>query len=368
MTKLKQVLRAYVSLPAAIFLALAALSLAVLGISCLSPAFADFFTRNIAGPVRAVLATVSGIFPCSLAETVILLLPLWIAALVAHVVHLSRDGDDARLRRFFVTAFSAVTLFFTLFIFTYGVAYHGSTLDEKLGAAKREVSAAQLERTASLLAERVNTEAEEVSFVMGSSSVMPYDFAELNRLLNDAFARAAEKYPFIFSFRSRCKPALLSEGMSYAHLLGMYTYYTGEANINVVFPDYTTPYTCAHEMSHQRGIAREDEANFMAYLVCRESEDAYIRYSGEQNLLEYVLSALYSADKAAYRRVVASLSPPVRGEMRAYSDFYEKYEQNKAAQVTDTLNDHFLKANGQSAGTRSYGLVVDLAVAYLLDE
>jgi len=154
--------------------------------------------------------------------------------------------------------------------------------------------------------------------------------------------------------------------MTYTHISGVYTMFTGEANINVNYPDYVIPYTAAHELAHQRGIARENEANFVAFLVCLESEDPYIRYSGYLNMYEYVASALYSASPAYYSQVLASLDMRVRYEMIAYSEFFDRYRENVVAEVSEAVNNSYLVIQG-TEGTKSYGMVVDLAVAYLLD-
>jgi len=156
---------------------------------------------------------------------------------------------------------------------------------------------------------------------------------------------------------------ILSEPMTYTHIAGVYSFFTGEANVNTNFPDYTIPFTVAHELAHQRGIAREDEANFVAFLVCKESDDPYIRYSGYLNLFEYVSSALYSADQELYAKVASTLNTDVRYELMAYSKFFDKYRDSVAADVSGAVNDAYLKLQG-TEGTRSYGLVVDLAVAY----
>jgi hypothetical protein len=160
---------------------------------------------------------------------------------------------------------------------------------------------------------------------------------------------------------------MLSEAMSYTHITGVYTFFTGEANLNIAFPDYTLPYTAAHELAHQRGIAREDEANFMAFLVCQESEDAYIRYSGYMNLLEHVLSALYTASPTLYQQVCLALPSAVIGEMNAFSDFFDQYRDSVASDVSGTVNNTFLTMHS-TEGTRSYGMVVDLAVAYFAED
>ena len=112
-------------------------------------------------------------------------------------------------------------------------------------------------------------------------------------------------------------------------------------------------------------MAREDEANFVAFLVCMESDDHYIRYSAYLNLYEYVASALYSADPQLYREANAKLSTHVKYEMSAYSEFYEKYRDSVAADVSETVNNTFLTIQG-TEGTKSYGMVVDLAVAYIV--
>ena len=161
---------------------------------------------------------------------------------------------------------------------------------------------------------------------------------------------------------------MMSELMSYTHITGIYSYFTGEANINISFPDYTIPFTAAHELAHQRGIAKEDEANFVAFIVCMESDDPYIKYSAYLSVLEYVTNAYYTADtskdKTDYIELRQALDIRVRYEQKAYNEFFEKYRDNIAADLSGATNDIYLQSPGVSAGSASYGMVVDLAVAY----
>ena len=151
--------------------------------------------------------------------------------------------------------------------------------------------------------------------------------------------------------------------MTYTHISGVYTFFTGEANINTNAPDYTIPFTAAHELAHQRGIAREDEANFVAFLVCSESDDPYIRYCGYLGLCEYVLNSLYRADRDRWETTYKKLDNRAIYEMIAYNDHYEKYRDNVVGEISGAINDAYLQANG-TEGSISYGLVVDLAVSY----
>ena len=45
-------------------------------------------------------------------------------------------------------------------------------------------------------------------------------------------------------------------------------------------------------------------------------------------------------------------------------DKLNKYKESTASKVSGTVNNSYLQSQGESAGLRSYGMVVDLAVAY----
>lgn len=341
---------------------IAVAALAILAAARLSPAFADTFNRYVGAVIRGALAHLTGWIPFSLGEAMVIFLPV---AAVFMIVRACRKYSDS-WRSVFVylgSVLSVVSLLFSVFVFGFGTGYYGTTVDEKLGLDRSVVSPEELYYTAATLAAHVNSEAENVKYQYNDFSVMPYTFDEMSRRLVAAYDKVCDEYDFIPRLYSRVKPVMLSEPWTYTHISGVYTYFTGEANINTNFPDYTIPYTAAHEMAHQRGIAREDEANFIAFLVCISSDDPYIRYSGYLEVYEYVASSLYSADKNYYSAVYSSLKTNVRAEMAAYSAFFDKYRENVVADVSEAVNNSYLQIHG-TVGSKSYGLVVDLAVAY----
>lgn len=342
---------------------IAALSLVIYLIAVISTPFADWFNHHIGGAVRFLLGKLTVLLPFSLAEILVFSLPLVVAAIA--VLAWRRHCDTwGHMLRYLLSVVSVLSLFFTLFVFSFGTGYHTTTLDRRLALSKEQVSATELKSTALLLADKVNAAAAEVTFGEDGFSVMPYDIKTMNAHLMNAYEKISAEYSFISSFKSRVKPVMASKAMSYTHITGVYTYFTGEANINVYFPDYTLPFTAAHELAHQRGIAREDEANFVAFVVTSSAQDPYIRYTAYLNLFEYVANALWSVDREAYKEVVRTLTPAVLGELRAYAAFFDQFRDSVAADVSDAVNDTYLKLHGNEAGTASYGLVVDLAVAY----
>lgn len=360
-----QKIKKYCPLPCMILYGIGLIAAAVHLISIGSRSFADFYTEKISWIVRLVMAKLTGWIPISVAELILMCSPLILTGVVILTVRLQKKELYHSVRVIFVLLAILVSVY-SVFALGFATGYRGSPIEAKMGLERNKVSKEELEQTARLLLAECDKVVDEIQYKYGSFSVMPYSLDEMNDKLNEAYDRAAKKYDFIHQFHSNVKYVILSEPWSYTHITGVYTFFTGEANININFPDYTTPFTAAHEMAHQRGIAPEDQANFMAFLACIESDDPYIRYSGYFNLFEYVYSALHSADKTAYNALWYEMNVKYRWEMTAYSEFFNKYRDNVAAKVSETVNNTYLEVQGQTDGTKSYGRVVDLAVAYLL--
>lgn len=355
-----QTVRTYVPLVPRVLLSLTLLAAIVHIMSSLFTPFADFINRSVAAAVRFLLAKVSNILPFSIAETVLIALPALLVILIVCAVFFARDKRG--FWRFFSSILAVLGTLYTLFVFTIGCGYHATSLDQLLSLDRVNVSKEELYDTAEILLEETNRLSAEFARAEGAS-IMPYSVAEMNNRLLDAYEALGDEHAFLQTMSTRVKAVSLSDAMSYTHITGVYTYMTGEANLNVAFPDYTLPFTAAHELAHQRGIARENEANFVAFLACIASDDPYIRYSGYFSMLEYVSSALYRADPKLYEQLVGGYSREVRQEIIAYWDFYEKYEDSVVGEISGAVNDAYLQIQG-TEGTRSYGMVVDLAVAY----
>ena len=349
-----------------IFFGISVLSVILLIIAIYNVAFADFFNRYISSAFRGALATITNIIPLSLAELLIICSPIILFFIIRFAIKkYSQSWRDVGV--FCIVILSVISLLFSIFVFTFGTGYHIYGLEEKLSLNKQEVSASELASTAEWLIDEVNSIIEEVDFEEKSSSINPYTIRETNEILLASYKKLSGEYNFLPKLTSYVKPVMLSKPMTYTHISGVYTYFTGEANVNTNAPDYSIPYTMAHELAHQRGIAREDEANFIAFLVCVNTDDAYIKYCGYMNLCEYVLNALYSADQKLWEETYKKLDNRAIYEMIAYNKFYEKYQDTVVGEISGAINDAYLQANG-TEGTKSYGLVVDLAVAYFHKE
>ena len=361
--KAKEFLKKNISIGARVIFCIGVLCGILKLIAVLSTPFADFFNRHISSIFRAIAAHITAVLPFSLAETVVICaIPVAILFFVWCIVVAAKR--DTLTRQIF-NLLSVIVLLGSSFVLTFGIAYDTTPLEDKMELEVTDPSAEDLYRAcADALIELLPLE-RQITRAENGAAPMPYSFSTMVDKLNAAYDTLYEEYDFLSPLHTTVKRIALSKPLTYTHLSGMYTFWSGEANVNVNYPDYVIVYTTAHEMAHQRGIAPEDEANFVAFLVCSVSDDPYIRYCGYANLLEYLTSALYEADPECYReQILPFYSDGLRAEYMAYSAMFEPYRDSTASEVSGAVNDAYLKAQGQTAGTKSYGLVVDLAVAY----
>ena len=182
------------------------------------------------------------------------------------------------------------------------------------------------------------------------------------------FEGAADLYPVLDGEALRPKPIHFSRIMSYLDFTGFFFPMTGEANLNMDSPVFLLPSTSQHEIAHQRGVAMEQECNFVAVLSCLESEYADFRYAGAALAYIYLGNALAGADYEAYTEIYYSLSDTVRADFKAQSAYWDEFRDSAAQKASNTVYDSFLKSNGQELGMQSYGACVNLLVHYYIDE
>ncbi len=347
---------------ALVFYGLAVLSAGLYVIFCNSTAFADWFNRTVSAAIRAALSYLTAWIPFSVGELVIWLIPVMLFLVLRHAIKY-RCGSWRAVAVYVGTMLSVLSLLFSVFVLTFSAGYRARPIHEKLGLEREAVSVSELHDTMVTLADAISAEAENISYRENGFSSMPYTFSEMNDRLADAYDAFDDAHDFLPHAATRVKPVALSEVMSHMHITGIYSFFTGEANVNVGFPDYTLPSTAAHELAHQRGVAREDEASFLSFLVCIGADDPYLRYSGYLMAYEYVANALWSADRDLYYDALAHLTDDVRGELAAYSEFFKAYEDTVASDISSSINNTYLQSQG-TPGVKSYGMVVDLVVAY----
>lgn len=325
------------------------------------------FSRGIYPWVSSVWGYLPSLTSISIAQWVVIIAIVSIACmLVYYIVRIIKRGGE-RLRylyRMVMSVLGILSVAFFLYAMLCGLNYYRYTFAQNEGFDVRESSTQELVDLCNELAGELNTTRAELGDDMRAHFDERGGFEGYAVRSVDEMKTLAEQYATLERpVYSRPKPVtLFSQLMSYGNITGMYFAFTVESNINTLPPFFTLPATMGHELAHQCGYMREDEANFIAYLACKQSGDALIRYSGYFDAYAYALTALYQVDEEAARTIDAQLSDAVCADYATNREFWAGYE-GPFREVAQGMNDAYLKANDQTDGVRSYGRMVDLLLA-----
>ncbi|MDP3386966.1 MAG: DUF3810 domain-containing protein [Eubacteriales bacterium] len=292
-------------------------------------------------------------------------LTIGVVGLIVLIIGFFRKPSTAYLSdllsRIVVTAAILYFAFWTM----WGLNNFRLPLEENLGYEVEKLTTQDLKETAIYLIDRINDTEDKMVFDDDNLPVYHGDIQEILKNSRVYFDNFAGNHSFLTTGRySKPKPMIYSEVMSHLNYTGIYNPFTAEANLNVSAPRHSIPFVALHEISHQRGIAGEREANFIAFLASVESDDYYFKYSGYVSALNYIINAIYSEDKDLYFELAELFSLNLRAVYRANAEYWQNY-QTVVSDIGEINNDVFLKSTGQSEGTKSYGLVVDLIATYV---
>ena len=222
-----------------------------------------------------------------------------------------------------------------------------------------------LERVYRILAENSDRLAKEVSRdENGSFKLMGDTYEEAKT----AMKNLGKIYPQFKGYYPDPKPIMCSYFMSQQYLLGIYFPFTLEANYNRDVCDINIPNTLCHELAHLKGCIQEDEAGFIAFIACINSDSTELQYSGYLNALEYVHNEISKQSI----QTECQISELVWKDLYKFvPDGYWKENKSKEVVSTETVSavsdaamDTSLKMNGVDDGIKSYDRMVNLLIDY----
>lgn len=326
-----------------------------------SYAAADFINDYISQPFRMIMAQMGDVFSFSLFEVVVLCIPVFIAIVIVKTV--CHINDREAMGRLVVNLAAIVLLIYSGHLIALGIAHNTTPLSRKMSLEEVDVTEDRLVTALIDVRDEINALASDVSRDDSGVFVHGYSYSQVSEKICEYYNSFASEYDLPKGYSSNAKGVRAGEVMSYLGISGIYTYVTGEANVNTLYPDYVTLFTTAHEKSHQRGILRENEANFVAYILLSSSDDSAFRYSAALNIYSYLASALYRTNKDAYNEIVSELSPLAKIDIRTANSITQKYGDTIISDISEWINDLYLESSG-SGGVVSYSQVVTLVLAY----
>lgn len=253
-----------------------------------------------------------------------------------------------------------VSVLFFLYVANCGINYQRNSFSESSGIQAEEYTVEELKEVCQWLTRKVAAYSDTVERGEDGGMVLELPLGE-NAIA--AMGELGEEYPELAGYYPKPKKLVNSWILSIQDLSGVYSPFTIEANYNGDMQDYNIPFTACHELSHLRGFMQEQEANFIAFLACSGSEEEAFAYSGYLMGWIHCMNVLYRADYDVWEEVRSQLPPEAEADLKLNSEFWARYD-GRIAEVSNRVNDTYLKANGQADGVKSYNRMVDLIVAY----
>ena len=320
--------------------------------------FAQWYSTNIYPLWVGSIGRMMGYFPFSMSE--MLLYFLLAGTVIGIALRAAKKITGKGLYNTFLNLFLLAAVLCFLYVVNCGINYHRDSFSDSSGIQIEEYSSEELEKVCIWLTDEIAGLSGKVE--RGREGGMALNIpADENAV--KAMKKLSKEYPELTGYFPRPKELVNSCILSIQNLTGVYSPFTIEANYNGDVQDYVIPFTACHELSHLRGFMQEQEANFIAFLACSKSGEDAFAYSGYLSGWLQCMNVLYKTDYASWKEVRSQLPPEVEEDLRLNREFWARYD-GKIAEVSNKVNDTYLKANGQKEGVKSYNRMVDLIVAY----
>lgn len=327
--------------------------------------FANWYFLHIYRYLSSAISWVTGLFPFSVVEFLLYIMIVVIVIVIGRTVH-KLVRKKGKFRPVFLNGSLNVLLFlgglFFLYVINCGINYHRDSFIQLENIEETHYGRDELVTVCNTLTKEINQIQEKLQ--RGEDGLTKVS-DQIKSIARKEMKALSEYYPSLKGYYPDPKPLLVSEILSYQQVSGIYSPFTVEANYNDDMPEYLKPYTICHELSHLKGVMREEEANFVAFLACMNSEDPEFKYSGLMHAYTKCMSELRNYDAEEYKAIRSQLNEGSNADIVSKYEFWDRYE-GKIATLSDKMNDAYLKANSQTAGVDSYNEVTGLIVTYFI--
>jgi hypothetical protein len=331
-------------------------------------AWMNALADHVTGPLRQAIGRVCYLTDISVMEVLEVLLVAGALAYIVWSVIAIVKAKDRRVGRAYSAVLGAVCFGLSVyagFCLLWGVNYWTDSFQDKSGITAQPVAQSDLAAVTAYFADRLSETADSVA--RDENGVFNVSRTDILADSVTVYDNLEQEFPFLEFDDPGVKAMAFSRLMSVIDFTGFYCPWTGESNVNVDSPACLLPATVAHELAHQRGIASEQECNFLAVLASTTSGNDAYAYSGW--LLGYIHlgNALYKVDKESYRAIRDTLPESVLADLADNNAYWAQFQDTTAQKTANKVYDGLLKAYGDENGIQSYGTVVDLLVAYYCD-
>ncbi|HET9744720.1 MAG TPA: DUF3810 domain-containing protein [Chitinophagaceae bacterium] len=256
-------------------------------------------------------------------------------------------------------------IFFFLFVYVFfyglwGLNYSRKGISYQLNLDVRTYSVSEIDTLTDLLQQKLNFYASTIDLKQRDSFNKKRTLFEK---ATEAYLYADDTHSFLRYDPQSMKPSIYSYLGNYFGFQGYYNPFSGEGQVNTTIPRFLEPFVSAHEVAHQLGYAKENEANFVAFLACKSYPNNTYRYSMYFDMYLYAITELDRRDSILAKAHRDRLHPQAKQDIDEYRNFLRKY-RNQVEPVISWIYDGYLQANDQPEGKKTYNMVIAYLVAY----
>ena len=319
----------------------------------------DYYSTGIYPWVGAGMRRIFGWLPFSLGDILYSLVFIWLSFLIFRIIRglVQQKLKVGPVVPVFIKLINGLLIIYIYFNLFWGLNYNRLGISYQLGLNVMEQPASKL----MALTDRLIIKANSYAAAAGRNTTVPLENVLPASVKN--YEKLSKAYSFLEYQPRSVKRSLFGVLGNYMGYTGYYNPFTAEAQINDAVPGFLHSFVASHEIAHQLGYAKENEANFVGFLAARVSEDTAFRYSAYFEMFLYANSELFRSDSLAARKNIKRLAPEVQrdlAELRAYRIRYE----NPLDKLISIFYDRYLKMNQQPDGDRTYSKVVIWLLAY----
>ena len=324
------------------------------------------------GPVVVrVLASLTGWVPFSLGELLVIAYGLCLIRMVWRGAFALRSRERSlgnALASWSLRLARDLGVLVTLFYFLWGFNYSRPSLEEAMGWQRPDSTT--VEELEGLLEPLIRAANEEYRIIHGRDdagvpTALPAGRDPTGKALAAGWvsARASLGFPPRTEPSGRVKTPLLRPFYEWVGVAGFFFPFTAEPNVRGGIPAVDLGKILAHELAHQRGVAREAEANFWGYLAAAHSADPVARYSAYVFAQHQLLAPLARADRERATALAEMRLPGVLRDIRDSAEYWAR-TRGSGTRLGTAANDAFLRTNRVEGGVRNYSQSAFLFLAW----
>jgi hypothetical protein len=322
-----------------------------------------YYTNGVYPWISRILRTLFGWLPFSLGDVLYAVAFIYAAGKVWKFIRVlaSREVKKYLTRVLFRKYLKVVISVYLAFNVLWGLNYDRMGIAEQLQLEVKPYTKEEISALADILQQRLCVYGDK------TDSIRRLEL-ERNKILFSEGVAAYENAQKQFSFLEYRKPSVKASLLTpFGHLFGFTGYYnpfTAEAQLKTSAPVFLKPFIVCHEIAHQLGYAKENEANFVGFLAARNSADPEFVYSAYFDMYIYTMRELYKTDRMKAFAMSKTRHLQVTKDQRAFLQYLYK-NKNPVEPFVTGIYDNYLKMNNQPGGKLTYDEVVSWLIAYM---